>query len=251
MTPKSKQIKLNLGKFSSIIKYPLSSSVLIVGLFFSNLLLADGQHSHEEIQIAATEFVRSQVPEDITIKRIVAGDIDPRIKFKQCSQELDIQSTMNKRISKSWTIGVRCNDDVPWSIYIPVKTKLMRKMLVSTTTITRGELITSNKLKLVELEITHQNQKHFSDVANVIGREARRTINPNRVINSSMLQRALLVRKKESVLIYAQNKNIRISMQGTALKNGHQNEMIKVRNNSSKKIIEALVIDRGIVAVNF
>lgn len=66
-----------------------------------------------------------------------------------------------------------------------------------------------------------------------------------------MLQKAILVRKKEFVTIYAQNKNLRISMSDTALKNGRKNEMIKVINNSSQKIIEALVIDRGIVAINF
>jgi len=66
-----------------------------------------------------------------------------------------------------------------------------------------------------------------------------------------MLQEALMVHKKEAVLIYAKNKHLQISMKGTALKNGRYNQMIKVRNNSSHKVIDAIVIDRGIVAVSF
>ena len=258
--PGRRQLKKKTSNGSLFIIRPFISGTLIMALLFSNILFASTttpqkqpsqKQSHKEIQAAAVEFVRSQIPDDITIKQIKAGKIDSRIRFSQCSQALDTRSTMNRTIAKSWTIGVSCNDDKAWSIYIPVKAELTRKMLVSATTITRGELISADKVKLIAQEITHQNKKYFSDSSDVIGFEARRTIRPNRVINSSMLQQPLLVRKKESVLIYAQSKSIRVSMRGTALKNGHHNEMIKVRNNSSNKIIEALVIDRGIVSVKF
>lgn len=246
MTPKTKQLN------QYYINYPLLAwGLVLISLFYTNTLFASEYHSHEQIRNAAVEFVRSQIPEDVTIKEIKAGKIDYRVRFKQCSQSLEINSTMKKHIAKSWTIGIRCSDMPAWSIYIPVKTKLSRKMLVSNTTITRGEMLTSQNVQLIEREIRNQNYNHFSDIANVTGREARRTIRPDRVINSSMLQEALMVHKKETVLIYVKNHKLQISMKGTALKNGRYNEMIKVRNNSSKKVIDAVVVDRGVVAVNF
>ncbi|MCK5647726.1 MAG: flagellar basal body P-ring formation protein FlgA [Gammaproteobacteria bacterium] len=246
MTLKQKQLKHHKINFCQLVL-----GILLLTLFYTNALFAAEHHSHEQIRNTAVEFVRSQLPEDVTIKTIKAGKIDSRIHFKQCSQALEASSSISKRITKSWTIGVRCYGDTPWSIYIPVKTILSRKMFVSKTTIIRGEIITPDKITLMEQQISHQNQKHFSILANITGREARRTIRPNRVINSSMLQEALLVRKKESVLIYAKSQTLQVSMKGTALKNGRYNEMIKVRNNSSKKIIDALVTARGIVSVNF
>jgi flagella basal body P-ring formation protein FlgA len=240
---KSKSIEVNCSQ--------LVFGTILISLFYTNNLLAAELHSHEQIRSAAIEFVRAQIPEDIKIKEITAGKIDSRIHFKQCSQDIEASSSSKKHIAKNWTIGVRCFGETPWSIYIPVKARLTRQMFVSKTTITRGEMITADKIELKEQEITHQNQKHFSDASNITGREARRTIRPDRVINSSMLQEALLVHKKESVLIHARNQKIHISMRGTALKNGRYNEMIKVRNNSSKKIIDAIVIERGVVAVKF
>lgn len=227
----------------------LSLIVMLLCLLFSSSLSAASYHPHKDIQAAAIEHVRSQLPDDIAIQQITAGKIDSRIHFHQCSQALTTQSTSDRNIAKSWTIGVYCHDDKPWNIYITVKAKLLRKMLVSKTTIMRGELITIDNVALMEREIS--NKKHFINISDAIGHEARRTIRPGQVVNSSMLQQALLVRKKESVLIYAQNSKIRVSMKGTALKNGKHNEMIKVRNNSSNKIIEALVVDRGVVVVNF
>ncbi len=242
--------QFQIKHFCSITKlYSFVLSILIASFLFSNTSFANSYHSHKDIQSTAIDFVRSQLPSDITVQEITAGNIDSRIQFHQCAKKLEAKTNNIRPVAKSQTIGVYCRDNRPWNIYITVKAKLLRKMLISTTTITRGELITANHLKLVEQEIN--NQKYFSDLSNVIGREARRTIRPNQVINSSMLQQALLVHKKESVLIYAQSKNIRVSMQGTALKNGRKNEMIQIRNNSSNKVIEALVIDRGVVAVNF
>ena len=207
--------------------------------------------SHESIRSAAVEYVRSQIPEGVKIQAIQAGRLDPRIRFRECSEALQVRSSMNRNISSHWTVNVRCDAPLAWNIYIPVKTTLLQKMLVSRTTITRGEIITQDKLKLTERVITNQNQKYFSDLKDVVGRQARRSIRPDRVINSSMLQEAYLVHKKEPVLIYAQNQKIRISVKGTALKNGKYNDIIRVRNNSSKKIIDAVVVDRGVVAINF
>jgi flagella basal body P-ring formation protein FlgA len=240
MTPNmhTRKMSLNISKLIPV-------CLLALCLLASQSVLADSVlHSHNEIKAAAEDFVRAQIPEDITIKAITAGKIDSRLKFTQCSQPLDLRSTMNRNISKSWTIGIRCNDAKAWSLYLPVKADLTRKMLLSSTTITRGEIITADKIKLVDQPIRQHSQKHFSKSVDVIGRQARTTIRPDRIINSSMLQQAYLVKKREAVLIYAQNSKLRISMQGTALKNGRHNEMIKVRNNSSKKIIE--VRDFGI-----
>ena len=226
--------------------------ILVTTLLCSRINYAGAAlHDHKTIQAAAVEFVRNQIPDDIVIKSIEAGKVDSRLRFRQCSQPLDVRSTMNKSIARNWTISIRCNDTESWSLYLPVKAELSRKMLISKTTITRGELITADKIKLVDQEINQKNHKHFSSISDVIGREARKTIRPDQVLNSTMLQKAYLVRKKESVMIYAQNSRLRISMQGTALKNGRHNEMIPVRNNSSRKIIEALVVDRGVVAINF
>ena len=229
-------------------------SVLAVSLFlifYSTLLSAAGYHAHQQIRDAAIEYVRTHIPDDIRIKEIKAGKIDSRIHFKQCSQALEASSSSNKTIARNWTINVRCMDTPTWSIYIPVKSILMRNMVSSKTTITRGEMLNKNNLQLTEQEISNQNYNHFSSFSDVSGREARRTIRPNRVIKSSMLQEALLVHKKETVMIYAMNSKLKISMKGTALRSGRYNQMIKVRNNSSHKIIEALVIERGIVSVNF
>jgi flagella basal body P-ring formation protein FlgA len=220
-------------------------------LFSSVTSLASGHHEHELIQQTAVDYVRDLIPDNINIKSITANTIDRRLKFAKCSEPLEVSSTMRRKIARNWTIQVRCEGDTTWSLYVPVKAELTRQMITSTTTITRGELITADKIKLTGQRVSNSNQKHFTDAEHVLGREARRTIRPDRIIDSSMLQQAYLVRKKEAVMIYAQNSKLKISMQGTALKNGHYHEKIKVRNNSSRKIIEALVVDRGVVAVNF
>lgn len=240
---------LERGDEIMTIKLKIITIVLTLVNLFASSALSAKNHSHQDIQNTAINFVRAQLPDDVIVKEISTGKIDSRIHFKQCSIELEARSSNNRPLAKHQTIGVYCYGDTPWNIYISVKSKLLRKMLVTRSTIVRGEIITAAKLQLIEQEI--KNKKYLSNINDALGYEARRTIRPNQVINSAMLQKALLVRKRELVTIYAQNKNLRISMSGTALNSGHKNEMIKVRNDSSQKIIEAMVIDRGIVAINF
>ncbi len=250
MTPKTAQ--LSYTRAYTRTRFFIVLFINILSLCCLTPALADKElQSHDSIRTAAIEYVRAQIPKDIKIEEIKAGKLDSRIHFRECAEPLEARATMSRHISSHWTINIRCSTPVAWNIYIPVKTRLIQKILVSQTTITRGEIISSDKVKLVEREISNQNQKHFSNLKDIIGRQARRTIRPDRVINSSMLQQAYLVHKKEPVLIFAQNRRISISMKGTALKNGRYNDIIRVRNNSSKKIIDAVVIKRGVVAINF
>lgn len=118
-------------------------------------------------QDTAIDFIRSQLPEDIVVEKISAANIDSRIHFKQCSTKLKARSNNNRFIVKHQTIGIYCNGDKPWNIYISIKTKLLRKMLVSNTTIVRGEIVTAEKVQLIEKEI--KNQKYLSDISNAVG----------------------------------------------------------------------------------
>ncbi len=61
-------------------------------------------------------------------------------------------------------------------------------MLAMKSTIVRGEIITAEKVQLVEKVI--KNKKYLSDINDAICYEARRTIRHEQLINSSMLQKA-------------------------------------------------------------
>jgi len=125
MTPDLNQKSLNYNKCSwTVIIITLSS------LYYSGLLFADNYHSHEQIRSTAIEFVRSKIPENVTIKEIKVGQIDARVRFKQCSQALEATSTMKKRIASNWTVGIRCIDTPSWSINLPVRARLMRMIVI-------------------------------------------------------------------------------------------------------------------------
>ena len=52
-----------------------------------------------------------------------------------------------------------------------------------------------------------------------------------------------MIEKGQSVIISSNIGKVGVIMQGTAKENGHFNEIIKVTNNSSGKIIEGIIIN--------
>ena len=49
----------------------------------------------------------------------------------------------------------------------------------------------------------------------------------------------------------ARGFKINVKMDGNALQNGHLNEWIKVRNNSSGKVVEGKIINEKKILINF
>lgn len=70
------------------------------------------------------------------------------------------------------------------------------------------------------------------------------------MITHSLLQKPWLVRKGEQILIQAINGNIKITMAAVALADGALNETIKVRNLTSKRVVDAQVVDVRKVTVS-
>jgi flagella basal body P-ring formation protein FlgA len=59
-----------------------------------------------------------------------------------------------------------------------------------------------------------------------------------------------LVRRGQKVVILAKIEGLRVKMQGIALQDGSQGMTIKVKNKSSRRIIEGTVIRPGTIMVN-
>ena len=63
------------------------------------------------------------------------------------------------------------------------------------------------------------------------------------------LKNQLIIKKGQQVNIVAEKSGLRVQMTGIALENGHQDEVIRVRNKSSYRVVEGQVINEGEVKI--
>jgi flagella basal body P-ring formation protein FlgA len=125
----------------------------------------------------------------------------------------------------------------------------MAKIAVATNSLPRGSIIQSSDITMELRDISRLHRGFIEEAKSVVGKKLRQQIRKNQVITPSRLVAPLTVKRNNRVLIRASNRAIQVSMAGKALQNGSLGQIIRVKNESSNKEVDARVIAPGIVEV--
>jgi flagella basal body P-ring formation protein FlgA len=176
------------------------------------------------------------------------GNIDPHFLQRECADK--VKPALRRPViqTESNTIYMKCNDP-SWQIYIPVDIKLFGNAVVAASNIHKNSSIQEDQLRYSEIQLNKTRYGSYTDVSEVIGMRAKRTIRKDSVLKSSHLQPPMLVARGDEVIIVASNDQIAIRMKGKALSEGVFGEQISVKNLSSKRVIRARVVEKGKVSV--
>ncbi|MDI9819294.1 MULTISPECIES: flagellar basal body P-ring formation chaperone FlgA [unclassified Legionella] len=175
--------------------------------------------------------------------QISIENIDPRIQLKPCDEKkLDVFNPYQTLPIHTTIMGIRCQEtNNHWTLYVPVKIILQKTVLIAKRPLAKGIQLVSTDIDTQEVDVSQLKQGYFSKTEDVIGQICKTAINQGNVITPNNLQTAALIHKGEQVTIQALSDTINVSMKGIALSDGVIGEMIKVKNLTSKKIVEAQV----------
>ena len=177
------------------------------------------------------------------------GNIDPRFNEKGCSIPLEFSLNRSPLTQANLTVLAACIDETPWKIYITTKFYVYGNVVYAANTLPRSHRIQRDDLVVKEEAINKHHYTSFSDVNDVIGMLAKRSIRHDAVIQANLLQAPKLVKRGDDVVIMASTHGIMIKMRGTAMQDGELGQQISVKNNQSERIVKARVSDSGLVSV--
>ena len=113
--------------------------------------------------------------------------------------------------------------------------------MVAKRALIKGSRITDEDLQQVEMDAQRLKQGYFTDKQQLVGLISKQNISPNSPLSPYNIELAKLIHKGEQVAIIATDNHLTISMDGIALNEGVLGDLIKVKNKSSHKIVEAQV----------
>ena len=201
----------------------------------------------QKIENYLSEFVKTSHQGKFRIK---VGNIDNRLKLKSCSTGLKLEVNRQFQRSRSVTVSVQCQGDKPWRLYVPSQVLLYKKVLVAKQPIKRGVSIAETDIATIEREVTNLYFGYLQDPKQVIGKVASRMIMPGTLLRPQILREAILINRGELVTIVAEVGGISVKMNGRAVTSGGRGRQIKVQNLSSRRIVEGVVIGKGIVKIS-
>lgn len=175
---------------------------------------------------------------------ISLNPISTRVKLVTCKQPVQFKPSR----TGSSRVSLRANCTQPrWQIYMTAKVQITKPVLVTNRAILKNQIIQAQDLSLRDTDITTLRNQFFTHMDAVVGKAAKYNLGSGRVIKSSMLADAILIRKDDAVIIEAGRGVLTIRTAGTALSNGKEGQQIAVRNDKSGRVVKAFVIAPGLV----
>ncbi len=112
-----------------------------------------------------------------------------------------------------------------------------------------GAVLTKSDIMWMDIPVNRVGRNIVQASADLLGQAARRSLQANTPLRMTDVQRPVLIKKGESVMVRITNGNLSISMIARALDNGGKGDRIRIVNTMSHQTIEGVVEGAGRVSV--
>lgn len=212
--------------------------------------ISDAQ-DHEQIRAAALNYVEARLQEqqheDVKIE---IGNLDSRLQLTLCDTELEPFMSTHSRLIGNAQIGIRCSSPKPWTLYITARISIYKQVVSAKRPLMRGATLGPKDVELAQQEISRLHRGYLSQTAQAVGKVLRQNLSQGSVITLSQLKTPLVIRRGQKVTMLAESGGVQVRMSGTAMQDASSGDLIRVKNTTSKRIIEGTVLKNGTIKVS-
>jgi flagella basal body P-ring formation protein FlgA len=203
----------------------------------------------DNIEQAAYSYALSESQMKFENAQVSVQPLDKRLRMQACETELNVFSKQSGLGTGKQTIGVKCNAPMPWTVYVQTHIKVMKQVVVSTKPLTANQIIQKQDVKLQLVDVSNFRRGYWQSTNQVVGQQLKYPVALGGVLNKNALKAEKVVKRGELIMLVAEAGAMQVRMSGKALSDASLGQRIKVKNQSSKRIVEGVVDAPGIVKV--
>lgn len=224
------------------------------GQINSTTVSSPDAQSLEAIRLAVESFVVSNHENEQSVAVTVKA-LDRRLRLVSCHSPLQpTWSNRSRRLGRV-TVQVACASPKPWRVHVQATVTMEGMVWILARGVQRGEILSTDVLVQQEVTLGANNAAFTSLGSPVVDLEpwlgyafAQRVI-AGKVLNERMLKPAKVLSKGDAVVIRHRSIGLELQTRGVALSDAGAQQQTQVRNSSSGKIIDVVVVSRGIVEI--
>jgi len=217
-------------------------------LFFTQGHAEQKFQSHDSIY----ELVKDTVAQKIntsTEYEISVLPLDSQLKLPECPEPLEAFTTTDLIKAGRMSIGIRCNAEKKWSIFTSAIIKVYETVIVLSQPVQRGEIITRQHFSIEKRNVSKLRGDFITQVEQVENKEAARYIQAGAILSLRSFIDSRVIKRGDKIVISAMQPAFAIRMNGVAMMDGTKGQRIRIKNENSGRIINATVIEPGLVSV--
>jgi len=190
-------------------------------------------------------FPELQRNNDTVIK---VNSVDRRLKLAQC-EKLELNLASGSRLLGKVSVRVVCNKPKSWSFYVTSHISLFEEIYIANNSLSRDHIIQAGDVYKSRKDLSKLAFGYITEPGELIGKQMKRHIQAGRILTPSQLRNPVVIKRGELISLQSVNRGFAISMKGTAMTDGAVGDRIRVKNYSSKRIVEGTIIQAGVVSI--
>lgn len=173
--------------------------------------------------------------------------LDDSLVLDDCRGAMAASLPPNMQPRPRMSVLVHCTATAGWSVRVPVSLKVFRDVLVTNHPMLRGDGIRAGDVHAESRDITRLGYGYIETMQQVSGRTLARPLAASSVLTPSALGGRDMVRAGDHVQVVARLNGIEVRAAGVALGSGDNGARLRVRNDVSGRVIDAMVNAPGVV----
>lgn len=212
------------------------------------LWMAPSQASDSQlVRQFAEQFVLDQLTIDPTSRvEISSGPIDERLGIHACPGHLTARLSGSDEVRRTNSVYLKCDAEPKWDLYLPVRLKILRPFVSVVEAAPRGTVLSEELMTIEFMDEILLRGDTFTETGPLVGSRLKRDLRAGQPVRQNQI---CVVCRGDKVEIQALTGGMQIKTQGTALQDGSFGEAIRVENDRSKRVIQAVVASAGKVNV--
>ena len=238
-------------KYNNYTRFFISNLLVLLAITtLSTNVYSKEYHSLEDISRTVHDFALNQIQSTDEDIHINVGQLDPRLSLHQCEMPLEAFSQGYETRQGRSTVGVRCTDHNPWSLYVPISINNFKQIVILKHAAIRNTVLTEADISLEKLNVNRLSSGYFSDINQVKGKILTQSLSKGAVLTNNHIKLPMAVNRGQLVTLIAKNSVIEVRAEGKAMSKGAVGERIKVKNMKTQRIVEGVIIDKYLINVN-
>ena len=203
----------------------------------------------ETISQRVREFLAAQHRHRTEPPQIELTALDPRLRVAKCRAALEAFLPGGAKTVGSTSVGVRCPGPQSWTVYQRANVRVFDQVLVAGRFLSKGTLLSAADLRSERRELSALASGFETAPEALIGKQLRQALNAGAVIPPQIVKTPPAIRLGETVTLIIRQGGMEITSAGTALSDAGLGERLRVRNQTSKRIVEGTAIGNHRVEV--
>lgn len=212
-------------------------------------LVAHGHQDPAQVRRVVEEFLRIQVKGLPGQASFTVGRIDPANNLAPCPA-LEAFMPASARAWGRTNVGVRCQTEDGWSIYVPVQVKVHGDYFVAAHALARGQPIAEGDLSRRTGDLAELPAGVVTETNQATGKTLAVGLQSGQILRGDMLRAPFVVQQNQSVKVVSKGRGFQVATEGRALANAAEGQVVQVRT-ASGQTVSGIARAGGAVEVSF